>query len=237
MGAGERLAIYRDMYAARLLDVLAEEYPAVARALGEDGFEAAARAYLEAQPSTEPSVSRAGRGLPEFLASRPEAAALPWLADLARLERLRGLVFEAADAAPLSLARLREVPPERWPALPLRPVPALAVLDSAWPLHAVWAAVLAGEAPATAPARTRLRVWRQDYAVYHVPMAAAEAAGLAALAAGGPFAAVCAAVAEVAGPEGAAREAGGLLLRWIEDGLLADLAAPISAGPEAGATP
>ena len=97
------------------------------------------------------------------------------------------------------------------------PIPALDVVRSRWPVHDVWAS------PTASPAAraTVLRIWRQDFAVFHASMDAIEDAAFAALRAGEPFESICAAVAEHMTEEAAAAEAGSLLLRWIDDGLIA----------------
>jgi Putative DNA-binding domain len=245
LGPEERLAIYADMYAARLIDVLREDYPRVSTVLTPEGFEAVVRAYLAATPSRHPSVRWVGDRFADFLGAGGAAGAPAWISDLARLEWLRGEVFDAADAPPLTLDRLRAVPPEEWGALPLAVVPAVRTLSSAWPVHEAWDAASppapaepepgAGrELPAgrtgavtveLGPAPTTLRIWRQDVAVYHAAMRPVEAEALRRLLAGGGFGAACDAIAEQTGAEAAPREAGGLLLRWIEDGILADLPA------------
>ncbi len=80
---------------------------------------------------------------------------------------------------------------------------------TAWPVHRLWA-----DAAALVPARTALRIWREGFFVYQTAMDPAEEAALDRLVAGEPFAAVC---------EGfdAPAEAAALLLRWIEDGIIA----------------
>jgi hypothetical protein len=224
LAAEARLAIYTDMYAARLVDVLREDYPRVAHVLGDERFGAVVRAYLVAHPSRHPSVRWVGDRFAAFAASHTAAAAWPWLGDLARLEWARGEVFDAPDAPPLGLERLKAEPPARWGALPLEAIPALRTLSSAWPVHEAWAAAEAEvAAPALRPAPTTLRIWRHDFVVYHAAMGPVEEAALVALRAGGGFGAVCETVTERVPAASAPREAGALLLRWIEDGILADL--------------
>ena len=99
---------------------------------------------------------------------------------------------------------------EEWPALRFALVPACARLELAWPVHRLWAD--AG-APMD-PARTALRVWREGFAVYHTAMDAMEEAALTRLATGEPFAAVCE-------PFDDPGDAGAMLLRWVEDGIIA----------------
>ena len=57
--------------------------------------------------------------------------------------------------------------------------------------------------------------------MFHAAIDPVEEAAFAVVAAGRPFAEVCDAVAEHVEPEHAPAEAGALLARWIEDGLLA----------------
>ena len=219
LGARERLGIYEDMYVARLVEALGEDFPRVAAFLGPARFAARARAYLARHPSEHPSIRHVGRGFADYIAADPGDAP-PWLADLARLEWARLAVFDAADAPALTLADLRTVPPDDWGALRLRSVPAFAVLHLAWPAEQAWAAEPGTPPPALDPAPTTLRLWRDGFTVYHLPVDEQEATALAALVAGEPFAALCERLVHL-GPEAAAVEAGTLLVSWIEDGIVA----------------
>src|SRR5690242_10865637 len=99
LAPADRVGVYASMYLWRLVDALAEDFPKVAAALGRERFADVVRAYLARHPSTEPSVRHLGRALPAFLVGVEPA----WLADLARLEWTRLDVFDAPDAAPLTL--------------------------------------------------------------------------------------------------------------------------------------
>ncbi|HZP43318.1 MAG TPA: putative DNA-binding domain-containing protein [Candidatus Binatia bacterium] len=211
LDAAAHVRLYADMYFWRLRDVLRADYPRLVAVLGDAAFAALARAYLAAHPSDRPSVRDLGRHLPAFLAASPPPGTPPFLADLARLEWARGEVFDAPDAAPLALDALRAVPPAEWPALRFAPVPAFVMLVAAWPVDALWDAPEANRVRAE---RTALRVWRRGFDVYHARMDAAEEAALARLVAGEPFAGICE-------PCERAEDAAALLLRWLDDGLLA----------------
>ena len=216
LGGEDRLAIYAEMYFARLRDVLAEDFEKTAAALGPEGFTAVARAYLAEHPSEHPSVRHVGRQLPAFLASRPPPAAPAWLPDLARLEWARVDVFDAQDARPIGMADLLALPEPEWPGARLRAIPALEVVASDWPLHLIWD----GSRPDRTP--TVLRVWRQDGGVYHCAMEPAERVALASLRGGRSFGEICEAMAELE-PADAPAEAAALLARWVEDGLIAGI--------------
>jgi hypothetical protein len=214
-----RVDIYQGMYFWRLFEVLREDFPKLHEALADD-FEHLARGYLTRHPSTHPSVRHLGAHLAAFLETDAVARTRRWLPDLARLERARVDAFDAPDVAPVRASDLGVVAPEAWAALRFTVVPALEVVRSRWPVHDVWAT------PALVPAvrPTVLRVWRQDFVVFHVALDETEAAAFEALAAGASFGVVCEVVAEHVSAETAATEAGGLLARWVDDGLIASFA-------------
>jgi hypothetical protein len=216
LGPTERIAIYQTMYFWRLHEVLREDFPKLAEALGDE-FETLARDYLTTHPSEHPSVRHVGDRLPGFVPTHALVQARPWLADLARLERARIDAFDAPDATPVVATDLRAIPPDAWADLRLDVIPALDVVESAWPVHEVWADPACDpEAHATA-----VRVWRHDFAVFHAAIDPLERAAFGAVRDGRSFAEVCEAVAEHVEPETAPAEAGALLARWIEDGLIA----------------
>lgn len=69
LGPAARLGIYADMYRARLVDVLREDFPRVLAIVGDEGFHALACRYLARHPSLDPSVRHVGRDFAGFLAS------------------------------------------------------------------------------------------------------------------------------------------------------------------------
>jgi hypothetical protein len=220
LAPAQRLGIYAGMYRTRLVDVLREDFPRVLAILGDAEFTALAGRYVTRHPSTDPSVRHVGRAFAEHLAA--EAPPLAFLPDLARLEWARVEVFDAPDPAPLRLADLAGIAPADWPALRFRPIEACRVVESAWPVHEAWAAA-GGAEPAgpLRPAPTVVRVWREGWSVSHAAMSPGEIPAFRALGRGEPFAEICAEAGAGRGePEAAAREAGALLLRWLEDGLL-----------------
>ncbi len=222
LAPAERIDVYAQMYWARILDVLREDFARVAAVLGRERFEAVASAYLARYPSARPSLRYVGDRFPEFLVGEAEREGPPFLADLAHFEWARLEVFDAPDAEPLRVAELRDFPPAEWPELTFRPIPAFLLVESVWPVHEIWAA--AGEDGLREPPRqadTLLRVWRDGFAVYHAAVDATERVALERVMAGEPFAAVCAAMEAIVAPDEAAREAAALLLRWADDGVLA----------------
>jgi hypothetical protein len=216
LAAAERLDIYGRMYFWRLHDALAEDFEKTAAALGER-FADVVRGYLADHPSGHPSVRHLGRDFAGFLAARPPDGAPMWLADLARLEWARVEVFDAPDADPIRADDLRAIDGAEWPALTLRPTAALELIESPWPLHEIWR-----DGGAPSPADTSLRVWRESGAVYHCAMDPLERDALVRLRSGASFADICEALAHLE-PDAAAAEAGSILARWLDDGLIVGL--------------
>ena len=210
-----RIKIYADMYFWRLLDVMREDFPRVATVLGDDEFARVVRTYLAAHPSRHPSVRHLGGAFAAWLASGAADPVPGCLADLGRLERARVDVFDAPDVTPLTRDDLAQG------RTGFAPIAALEVGAYAWPVHHIWAAAENGAPSETfTPSRTVVRVWRKDFRVYHAPMEAREEAAIAALCAGEPFDSICEQLADGRSVEEAAQDAGALLLRWIDDGIL-----------------
>jgi hypothetical protein len=211
-----RLAVYADAYILRLRDVLAEDFPRVAALLGREAFDRLASRYVKAHPSTEPSLRHLGRAMAEFIRHKDDLP--PWLADLAALEWARVNAFDAPDDEALTMAKLAEIDPASWPGLRLIPVRSLEVVNAQWPVHRLWAE---DNDEAIEPARTSIRVWRRaDFHIVHAPMDEREAAAVQRLLEGATFARICD-VFENLDERQAAQEAGALMLRWLEDGIIA----------------
>ena len=111
--AAKRYDVYRNNVTVSLIDALAAIYPAVQRITGTDFFRAMARFHVRERPPTSPLLFDYGRDFPAFIAGYEHARALPWLADVARIERAWLDAYHAADAAPLSPVALSAVAPDR----------------------------------------------------------------------------------------------------------------------------
>src|ERR1700756_5166315 len=111
--AAKRYNVYRNNVTVSLIDALVAIYPAVQRITGTDFFRAMARFHVRATPPTSPLLFEYGRHFPAFIQSYEYAQDLPWLADVARIERAWLDAYHAADAPPLPTAALAEGPPER----------------------------------------------------------------------------------------------------------------------------
>ncbi|MFN3319811.1 MAG: DUF2063 domain-containing protein [Allorhizobium sp.] len=119
-----RFAVYRNNVLVSLIDAMASIFPTVQNLVGEDFFRAMARLYVSAHPPTSPLLFTYGETFPAFLENFPPAADLPFLADVARVERLWLDAYHAADAQPLDPTALAQVPAEELAGIRFRPHPA-----------------------------------------------------------------------------------------------------------------
>lgn len=181
LGPEDRLDIYAQMYCARLLDALAEDFPRVAAVLGEARFRALGREYLRHSPSSHPSLRHLGARFPEFLLSQTETPVPQFAGDLARLEWARVTVFDAPDVEVLRLDDLQAIPADAWATIRFQVIPALAVLTCAWPVQQVWQNEDFTRSDPPPHENTTLRAWRREFTVYHASMDTIECAALAAI--------------------------------------------------------
>jgi hypothetical protein len=128
--AAKRFNVYRNNVTVSLIDALAAVYPAVQRLTGADFFRAMARFHVRSNPPTSPLLFDYGREFPAFIERYDHARPMPWLADVARIERAWLDAYHAADAAPLSPTALAAVAPERLADLVFTAHPATRVVRS-----------------------------------------------------------------------------------------------------------
>ena len=109
----KRFAVYRNNVFAGLIDALAESYPAVRRLLGVECFEETARRYAAQHLPRSPVLLEYGEQFPQFLEQLAPLAALPYLADVARIERAWLEAYHAPEAPALDPGALAGIPAHR----------------------------------------------------------------------------------------------------------------------------
>lgn len=134
-----RFAIYLNNVHHGLTQALADAYPVVRRLVGEEFFFAMARLYVAENLPRTRGLTHYGDRFPGFLYRFPPARSLPYLADVARLERAGLEALHAADApaaTPEQLLALGETLAET--PLPLHP--SVRIIASPHPVLAIHAA-------------------------------------------------------------------------------------------------
>jgi len=137
-----RFAVHRNNVVVSLVAALAETFPVVRELVGAEFFAAMAGLYVAEQPPASPVLAHYGDGFADWVARFEPAAALPWLADLARLERARVRAYHAADAPVLGAdaIALRLADPSRLPQARLALQPSLCLVVSPYAIVSIWAA-------------------------------------------------------------------------------------------------
>lgn len=134
----KRFAVYRNNVVVSLIEALADAFPAVHRIVGDDFFRAMARAYVMASPPRSPIMLDYGAGLPDFIRSFGPAAGLPYLEDVARIERAWTEAYHAPEDSPIDPGAFSEVAPDQLPAMQLELHPSLRLVRSQFPALTIW---------------------------------------------------------------------------------------------------
>jgi hypothetical protein len=170
----EGLAVYRSNAGALAERALGSAYPTTAALIGAESFAALARHLWHQHPPVHGDVGEWGDALPAFIADSEQLANEPYLADCARLDWAVHAATRAAEANaawPPALDALATTEPSQ---LRLQLKPGAAVVESRWPIVAIWQAHHDSEpfdsvraAFAAEQAQTAL-VWRDDGFAIHV---------------------------------------------------------------------
>jgi len=158
-----RFAVYRNNVAAALIGALEARYPVVRRLTGDDFFRAMAGAFVAAEKPRSPALMLYGDGFPAFVASFPPAGAIPYLADVARLENAWDEAYHAAEAEALGLEALAAIAPDGLERLRFRPHLAARLLEFSHPAASIWAASQGADEP------RRPEVWSAEAALVARP--------------------------------------------------------------------
>ena len=134
-----RFGVYRNNVAIGLIGALASRFPAAERIVGEEFFAAMAHEFIRLHPPRSPLLLAYGDDFPDFAGSFEPAQEIPYLADVMRLEALRGRAYHAADAIPLDAALMATIEPAGLAELTFVPHPSASVARSAYPAITIWA--------------------------------------------------------------------------------------------------
>jgi hypothetical protein len=223
----ERIEIYHDAYRARLVECLADDYPALQSALGESPFEALCLAYVAEHPSRSPNLNFFGCHMSEFC--RRRGSSVPeWSADLAALEWALVEVIHAAPVESPSEEALAKIAPADWPRARFTPSDAVRVLEFDHAVNAYFQAYNTG-ADVGEPERgwSATAVFRDGATIWRMDMSRPMHALLVALVGGVPLGEALDALAS----SGALREEEAPLVMgwfrdWVKYGFFASIAVP-----------
>ncbi len=142
--APKRFDVYRNNVAVSLTDALETAFPVIHKLLGDDFFRAMAGVYLRAHPPSSALMMYYGAAMPAFLRSFEPVSHLPYLADVARLEIAIREAYHSADSTPIAPETLGALAPNDLMQARFTLAPALRIVTSDWPIHALWQFNMAG---------------------------------------------------------------------------------------------
>jgi hypothetical protein len=219
------MAIYRNNYRTALVDALFATFERTARWVGDDAFRQAAAHHVIAHPPSSWSLDDAGHGfdatLAELFAGDPEVTELAWV------EWSMQRAFGAEDALPLDAAGFSAATAgftdTDWDAMRLVFMPRLATRVVYHDIAAIWRAL--GEEKLTLSdyaldAPVTCHVYREGEQPIFITGPAHENSALNAMLKGASFGKLCALLSERFDPEDTAAEAGGMLGRWLHQGMI-----------------
>ncbi|EAQ96580.1 HvfC/BufC N-terminal domain-containing protein [Congregibacter litoralis] len=235
----QRVAIYRNAYRARLIDALRETFPRTARWVGEEAFAQAAAHHVISFPPSSWTLDDVGKGFSDTLQGLflkdPEVSELAWL------EWAMHRCFVSYDARPLDAAGFATATAgfedNDWATMRLRFMPGTQQASMAHRIDRLWRSLLESESEAVGEGAEETDfssdeplacvVWRQDYTPAVLPVTAIEGHALSMMLDGAAYGELYALLVDALGEEAAAGEAGAMLGRWLNHGMLVG----ISLGP------
>jgi hypothetical protein len=130
--------IHRNTIWQAWLDGMADAYPICRRLVGDDAFFHAARAYLLDHPPETAALKWIGAGFADHLANRQALTAIPYLPDMARLERAWLEAFHAPDQSILTLEDMTNIPTEQLLDCVITLHPSVRFISSLYPIGRIY---------------------------------------------------------------------------------------------------
>jgi Putative DNA-binding domain len=114
-------SVYRNTVLKGTTDALLANFPTVERLVGSDWFRAAASIHAHQSPPTDARLLYYGADFPAFLDAFEHARDLPYLGNVARLDRLWNEVHSEVDEPDLDLSVFADFTPEKMSLIRLKP--------------------------------------------------------------------------------------------------------------------
>jgi hypothetical protein len=142
-----RFAVYRNNVMVGLTQTLKDAYPSVHRIVGSEFFNALARAFVVGALPRSPMLFDYGAGLPDFIDRFEPASVLPYLADVARIERAWIEAYHSAEATPIGPSAFSEIDPDLLQDVSLVLHPSVRIVCSRFPALTIWQMNVDGGVP------------------------------------------------------------------------------------------
>nr|WP_166179923.1 DNA-binding domain-containing protein [Altererythrobacter segetis] len=134
------MAVYRNTVAVGAITAVIDNFSTVAALVGPKAMKALAQEFVRDVPPDNPILARYGGAFPSWLAEHPLADELPYLADVARIDRMRTEAHLAADAPEFGLEDVARLTAEEWTRCRVTMRPATRIAWFAVPAPSIWVA-------------------------------------------------------------------------------------------------
>lgn len=135
-----RFDVYRNNVAVSLSEALAESFPVVKRLVGDEFFAAMAQVYVQKNRPASPVLFEYGQTFATFIETFEPARDIPYLGDIARLERQWLDAYHAKDMPPISIDELAQIPEAALISLLIDLHPSAGLIRSVYPVISIWEA-------------------------------------------------------------------------------------------------
>ncbi|MCD9146543.1 HvfC/BufC N-terminal domain-containing protein [Pseudophaeobacter flagellatus] len=161
--AGRRFSVYRNNIAVSLREAMHSAFPVITKLLGTENMNGLSRLFLHAHPPKSPLMMFYGAEFPNFLEAQPQLSHLGYLGDVARLELAMRQAYHAADATPIAPDTLVGLSEDALLTSRLTFAPALHLLQSPWPIEAIWRFNTVPQAPAPQAGAQAVIITRPEF--------------------------------------------------------------------------
>lgn len=155
------IAVYRNTVIRGAVEALRANYPVVEQIVGEEMFEHVAVDFVSSCPPQDPVLALYGAEFADWLVHQKWIADLPYLPDVAKVERMHLNSLFAPDDDPMVGEQVKKAPELRNSALRLHPAAQFAWLPT--PAMSIW---LAHQRPAAGEIAPE---WKSEGAIFARP--------------------------------------------------------------------
>ncbi len=136
--SNELMQVYRNNYYISLTEALRSVYVSVDKLVGKGFFDFVAHGYIEAHPSRSGNLHELGGEFETYIGALEQAASVPYIADVAKLDWAWHRMFHAEDSNSLAIDVLVGYQHKDFGALCFQLVPACQILKMDYTVFGLW---------------------------------------------------------------------------------------------------
>ncbi len=224
--AVERLAIYANAYKTRLLEALSSTFPFLRTCLGDDEFNAIAATYIDKNNSCFRSIRWYGDRFPDFIQLCDLSKSFPYLHEIAQLDWIMTLVFDAQDAKVFTLEQISLIPPDAWAEMHFIFHPSMHRFQFHWNVIDFWQSTLNEDSTMALTQHSSpitWLFWRHELISHFNSMPNDEAWALDAAISDSSFADICEGLCQFMNEDIVAIAAATMLKKWVTIGVISEI--------------